>query len=120
MTEITPTVTVTEAALRLGATATPTPLLVDVREPDEYRIMRVPGAVSLPLSVLAVRLEELPRDRPLLLLCAAGARSARATDMLLTNGYAGAVNVAGGISAWSAAGLPVRTGPLAPGEGALV
>lgn len=119
MTESTPTVTVHEAADRLAAAGQPTPLLVDVREAHEFGVLRVPGAVLLPLSTFGTRFEELPHDRPLLMLCAAGARSARATEFLLGNGYPDATNVAGGITAWNAAGLPVRTGPVEPGEGDL-
>ena len=119
MTQSTPTVSVTQAAERLAATGQPAPLLVDVREPSEFAMMRVPGAVLLPLSTFTQRFQELPRDRPLLMFCAAGGRSARATDFLLANGYPDAANVAGGITAWNAAGLPVRTGPAGPGEGDL-
>jgi rhodanese-related sulfurtransferase len=94
-------------------------VLVDVREPSEFQMLRVPGAVLLPLSGFATRYEELPRDRPLLIMCAVGGRSARATDFLRANGYPDATNITGGITAWNAAGLPVRTGPVAPGEGDL-
>jgi rhodanese-related sulfurtransferase len=114
-----PTVSVTEASERLAASDEPTPLLVDVREASEFATMRVPGAVLVPLSTFTTRFEELPHDRPLLLLCAVGGRSARATEFLLANGYPDATNVAGGITGWSAAGLPVRTGPVEPGEGDL-
>jgi rhodanese-related sulfurtransferase len=119
MTQPTPTMTVTEASERLASDDQPAPLLVDVREASEFGLMRAPGAVLLPLSAFTTHFEELPRDRPLLLMCAMGGRSARATDFLLANGYPDATNVAGGITAWNAAGLPVRTGPIDPGEGDL-
>jgi rhodanese-related sulfurtransferase len=119
MIQQTPTITVTEASERLASAEPPAPLLVDVREPSEFSTMRVPGAVLLPLSTFTTRFEELPRDRPLLLMCAVGGRSARATEFLIANGYADATNVAGGIVGWNAAGLPVRTGPIEPGEGDL-
>lgn len=119
MTQSTPTITVIEAHERLTSGQRPAALLVDVREESEFGVMRAPGAVLMPLSVLGSRFEELPRDQPLLLLCAAGGRSARATDFLVANGYPSATNVAGGITAWHAARLPVRTGPLEPGEGDL-
>lgn len=118
MTQPTPTVTVTEAAASLAATDRPA-LVVDVRERSEFAMMRVAGAVLMPLSTFTQRFEELPHDRPLLMLCAAGARSGRATDFLLANGYADVANIAGGITAWNAAGLPIRTGPVGPGEGDL-
>jgi rhodanese-related sulfurtransferase len=119
MSEQTPTVTVTEASERLSSTGGSEPLLVDVRELSEFAMLRVPDSVLLPLSTFVTRFEELPRDRPLLLLCAVGGRSARATDFLIANGYPEAANVGGGIAAWNAAGLPVRTGPVRPGEGEL-
>ena len=119
MIQPTPTVTVAEASERLRSTDQPTPLLVDVREQGEFGVMRVPGAVLMPLSTFTTQFEDLPKDRPLLVMCAVGGRSARATDLLVANGYPQAVNVAGGITAWNAAGLPVRTGPLEPGEGDL-
>lgn len=119
MSQPTPTVTVTQAAERLDSTDQPAPMLVDVREESEFGVMRVPGAVLMPLSTFTTRFEELPHDRPLLLMCAVGGRSARATEFLVANGYPDATNVAGGITAWNAAGLPVRTGPVEPGAGEL-
>ena len=115
----TPTVTVTEAAARLNDGADPRPMLVDVREQNEFALMRVPGSVLLPLSTFATTFEQLPTDRPLLILCAVGGRSARATDFLRANGYADTVNIAGGITAWNAAGLTIRTGAPEAGEGDL-
>jgi rhodanese-related sulfurtransferase len=93
---------------------------VDVREANEFADVRLPeDVVLLPLSQFAARFEELPRDRPLLLMCAGGTRSAAATGHLLRNGYGDVVNVAGGINDWQAAGLPVKHGPVEPGEGEL-
>jgi len=114
-----PTVTVIEAAARLEAMTEPRPLLVDVRERNEFALMRAPGAVLMPLSTFTTTYEQLPTDRPLLMMCAVGGRSARATEFLRANGYTDAANVAGGISAWNAAGLSVRTGTPGDGEGDL-
>jgi rhodanese-related sulfurtransferase len=114
-----PAISVTEAAASLASTTESRPLLVDVREANEFALMRVDGAALVPLSGFAARFEELPHDRPLLLMCAAGGRSARATEFLRANGYPDATNVTGGITAWNAAGLPVRTGTPAAGEGDL-
>jgi rhodanese-related sulfurtransferase len=119
MTQQTPTVTVAQASERLASTDQPTPLLVDVREPSEFGMLRVPGSVLMPLSTFASRFQELPNDRPLLIMCAVGGRSARATEFLIGNGYPESFNIAGGITAWNGAGLPVRTGPVTPGEGDL-
>src|SRR5262245_19254499 len=95
------------------------PLLVDVRERYEFEAVRAPGVVLIPLSEFAMRYAELPRDRGLLLICAAGSRSQRAGEFLAASGYPDVANVAGGIIAWQAAGLPVASGPPAPGEGDL-
>ena len=119
MTQPTPTITVSDAHGRMTSTDQPAPLLVDVREASEFGVLRVPGAALLPLSTFTSRFEELPHDRPLLLLCAVGGRSARATDFLVANGYPDAHNIAGGITGWNAAGLPIRTGPVEDGEGEL-
>ena len=115
----TPTMTVTEAAARLDGESDPRPVLIDVREANEFALLRVPGAVLLPLSTFASTYEQLPTDRPLLVMCAVGGRSARATDFLRANGYTDATNIAGGITAWNRAGLAVRTGTPEAGEGGL-
>jgi len=114
-----PAVSVTEAAARLDTETEPRPLIVDVRERNEFGVMRVPGSVLLPLSTFMATYEQLPTDRPLLMLCAVGGRSGRATEFLRANGYPEAVNIAGGITAWNAAGLGIRTGTPEAGEGAL-
>jgi rhodanese-related sulfurtransferase len=95
----------------------PRPLLVDVRELDEVVAVRAEDVVVLPMSQFAMRFRELPEDRPLMIICASGGRSAMAAAFLAVNGYRDAVNVAGGTNAWERNGLPVRRGPLAPGEG---
>lgn len=114
-----PTVSAIEASDRLASPDQPAPLLVDVREPGEFGVIRVAGAVLMPLSTFTTQFEGLPHDRPLLIMCAVGGRSARATEFLLANGYPDAHNIAGGITAWNASGLPVRTGPPEAGEGDL-
>ncbi len=114
-----PTVSVKEAAKRLEADGPARPLVVDVRDTHEFARVRAEGAVLLPLGTFVHRFRELPADRPLLLICASGQRSASAAAFLLANGYPDVANVAGGTFAWLAAGLPVRTGLPAPGEGEL-
>lgn len=81
--------------------------LLDVREPAEYARGHLPAAVNLPLADLATRLDEIPRDRPLFLLCQAGGRSLRAARFLAQVGYVHLTNVRGGTAAWQAAGLPL-------------
>jgi rhodanese-related sulfurtransferase len=124
-----PTIDVHEAATGRSAGAGPNgaagaddasvPLLVDVRERNEFIEVRAPGAVLYPTSSFLLRFEELPRDRPLHVICNSGSRSAAVTAWLLRNGWTDVLNVAGGMSAWVRAGHAVRRGPLAPGEGDL-
>jgi phage shock protein E len=71
--------------------------VVDVRSPDEFRDGSYPGAVNIPLQLLASRLGELPKDRPVVLYCASGARSGMAARQLKQAGYADVIN-AGGLS----------------------
>ncbi len=115
-----PTVTAAEAHQRLAAAgeAVP-PLLVDVREPNEIVQVRAADVAVMPMSTFMLRYRELPTDRPLLMICRSGGRSAQATAFLLANGWTDVANVAGGMLSWEQAGLSVRRGPLAPGEGDL-
>jgi rhodanese-related sulfurtransferase len=94
-------------------------IIVDVREPDEFLAERAPGVALIPLSQFVARHQELPKDRPLLMLCAAGSRSASATAFLLQNGWTDVRNVSGGMMAWAASGLPTRGGRPDPDEGAI-
>jgi rhodanese-related sulfurtransferase len=75
--------------------------LLDVREPDEVLEWAFPGAVNIPLGELGGRTAELPTDRPLVVLCHSGVRSAAAADALERSGWA-AANLAGGAVAWVA------------------
>ena len=84
-------------------------LLIDVRGLDEFAQAHVPGAVPLPLNELVARVDELPRDRQVLVICAVGARSAQAVAYLTQLGH-DAVNVAGGTRAWVMDGRAYETG----------
>ncbi|HLJ81039.1 MAG TPA: rhodanese-like domain-containing protein, partial [Ktedonobacterales bacterium] len=86
--------------------------VLDVREPEEYAAGHVPGAASLPQSELATRLDEVPRDRPVLVICQSGARSRRSAQFLARMGYADVASVAGGTAAWREAGRPVEGGAV--------
>jgi len=93
--------------------------LIDVRTPAEYADARVPGAVNIPLSELAGRMDEISSDRSaeVFLICASGGRSGRATAALADAGFRKPVNVVGGTNAWKAAGLPVDSGSPTAGDG---
>jgi rhodanese-related sulfurtransferase len=77
------------------------PVVLDVREPWEIQIGALEGALAIPLGDLPARVTEVPRDRPVAIMCHHGARSARATAWLRGQGFARATNVAGGIDAWA-------------------
>ena len=110
-----PTVDVTEADRRLREDPAG-PILLDVREPNEFAAVRAPGAVLVPTSQFMARVGELPADRPLLVVCAMGSRSAAVTGYLVRTGRSDVANVMGGMDAWERAGLPVRRGPVADGR----
>jgi len=76
-------------------------LLLDVREPQEYEIARIDGAVLIPLGELPERLGELAGASNIVVHCHSGMRSARAVQFLRQNGIGNAVNLEGGIDAWS-------------------
>ncbi|MEP6480536.1 MAG: rhodanese-like domain-containing protein [Rhodoglobus sp.] len=82
-------------------------ILIDVREQGEWDAGHAPGAQLLPMSVIRGRLDELPADRQLLVICELGGRSLRVTSLLRQAGY-DAVNVAGGMSTWVAVGGPIE------------
>jgi rhodanese-related sulfurtransferase len=83
--------------------------VIDVREPDEYDEAHVPGAVLVPLATVPDRLDEVPSEGPVYVICAKGGRSLRAAEFYRSQGL-DAVNVAGGTTAWVEAGEPVDTG----------
>ena len=90
--------TVTELKSRIDRGTAPA--IVDVREPSEHQICRIPGAILIPLGDLPVRAHELDPGAEIILHCKSGARSARATKLLRDRGFANARNLKGGILAW--------------------
>jgi len=86
--------------------------VVDVREHAEFvgPLGRVPGAVSIPLAELPLRMAELDRTKPVVSVCRSGARSAQAVLMLGKAGFTQAANLAGGMLAWRAAGCTLDGG----------
>ena len=86
------------------------PLAIDVRAPREREQKHIEGSISLPLNHLAEHLQELPKDRPLLLYCAGGYRSSIAASVLQERAFARVQEIAGGLAAWEAAHLPVIAG----------
>jgi phage shock protein E len=70
-------------------------IIVDVRTPDEFRDGAYPGAKNIPLSDLGRRLGEIPKDKPVVLYCASGARSSSAARAMRQAGYADVINAGG-------------------------
>ena len=113
-----PSIDVVEAERRLREDED-RPVLLDVREPDEFSAVRVAGALLVPTSVFMTRVADVPADRPVMVMCHIGGRSAAVAGYLIRAGRNDVVNVAGGMDAWERAELPVRHGALEPGEGTL-
>jgi hydroxyacylglutathione hydrolase len=80
------------------------PLVLDIRNPKEVAQRRLEGSVNIPLNHLRDRLDELPKDRPILVHCAGGYRSSIAAGLLQQRGFE-VIELAGGLAAWDAAGL---------------
>jgi len=86
--------------------------IVDVREEDEHAATRVPDVPLLPMSAFLDRMDELPADRPLVIMCRSGRRSQQVADHLNAHGEHGEVaNLTGGILAWAEEGLPYEGEP---------
>ncbi len=79
-------------------------VIIDVREEDEYATGRIPGATLIPLGELAGRTDEVPTDKPVVMVCRSGNRSAQAVQILQKAGFTNVHNMTGGMSAWTAAG----------------
>lgn len=90
-------------------------VLLDVREADEWEAGHAPGATWVPLGSLEGARFDLPMNRRVVCICRSGNRSASATDALAQWGF-DAVNMAGGMAAWEAAGLPVVRDDGSPGR----
>jgi sulfur dioxygenase len=86
--------------------------ILDVREPDEFTgaLGHIAGAKLIPLGSLNQRFSEISKDKPVVLVCRSGARSAQATVMLKNAGYAKVANLAGGMQRWRSQNLPVEGG----------
>ena len=75
--------------------------LLDVREPSELEICRIPGAAAIPMGEIPDRIADLSRDQHLLVFCHHGGRSLRVAQFLCAQGFTAVSNVTGGIDAWA-------------------
>jgi hydroxyacylglutathione hydrolase len=86
------------------------PLVIDVRQANEYEMGHVPGSIHITAGSLPDRLAELPPDRPIATICASGLRASVAASILRLGGFEDVSWVASGVPAWKAAGHPVVRG----------
>ena len=83
-------------------------MLIDVREPTEFASGHIPEAINIPQAELATRLDEIPRDKPVLTICQAGSRSFRSAQFLAQQGMSQVQSVRGGTQAWREANFPIE------------
>ena len=99
-------ITIAQAAEKRGQGA----YILDVRQPEEWIQFHIPGAILIPLGELPSRLNEVPKDREVVVVCRTGRRSAQGRDILRDAGYSEVTSMAGGVTQWQAQGLPITTG----------
>jgi phage shock protein E len=85
------------------------PLVIDVRQPEEYSAGHIAGSKLIPLGELGKRVSELPKDKEIICVCASGSRSRSATKLLVNAGY-NAFDMQGGMFMWQRAKLPIKKG----------
>jgi rhodanese-related sulfurtransferase len=85
------------------------PFLLDVRQPEEFRLSHIPGAKLIPLGDLSSRMNEVPQGREIVCICASGHRSVPAVRKLMAAGYT-ASRMKNGMIAWQLAKLPINKG----------
>ena len=87
---------------------TPNLYILDVRTPDEYNQARMKNSVLIPDYELGKRLSEVPKNRPVLVICAVGARSKPASEFLVSKGYKEVYHLNDGLVGWYRAGMPIE------------
>jgi rhodanese-related sulfurtransferase len=83
------------------------PLVLDVRNPGEWKAGHIPESVNIPLNRIQERIAEVPRERRIAVHCAGGYRTSIAASILHQYGITNLIEMAGGLAAWEAAKLPV-------------
>jgi len=84
--------------------------ILDVREPEEWEEGHIPGATLIPLGELEGRVDELPRDREIVVACRSGNRSKAGRDILVEAGFTQVTSMSGGLTGWKSAGYPTVAG----------
>ena len=85
--------------------------ILDVRQPEEWNELHITDATLIPLGELPNRLNEIPKDREVVVVCRSGNRSQQGRDILRSAGYEQSTSMAGGMRDWQTKGLPVVSGP---------
>ncbi len=85
--------------------------LLDVRTPEEWVDYHAPDTTLIPLDELEARVNEVPQDQEIVVICRSGNRSQVGRDILLAAGFTNVTSVAGGLNGWKDAGYPIVTGP---------
>jgi rhodanese-related sulfurtransferase len=98
---------VAEASAKRDAGA----FVLDVRTQEEWNEVHIPGATLIPLDQLETRLNEVPKDKEVVVVCRSGNRSKPGRDALKAAGYTQVTSMSGGLKEWQAAKLPTVTGP---------
>jgi rhodanese-related sulfurtransferase len=86
--------------------------VLDVRTQEEWDEFHAPDTTHIPLDELESRLNELPKDEEIVVICRSGNRSQQGRDTLLENGFTAVTSVEGGLKEWSAAGYPIEARPI--------
>jgi rhodanese-related sulfurtransferase len=94
-------ITAPELAVWLADEARARPVLLDVREPWEFAICHIAGALAMPMNSVPARLQELEEDAPIVCICHHGARSLSVAAFLERQGFTQVINLAGGVHAWA-------------------
>ena len=94
-------ITATDLNLRLQ-NAEPHPLLLDVREPHEFKFCRIPGSINLPMNQVPAELAQFDPQRETVVICHHGMRSMQVANFLVGKGFTNILNLDGGVAAWAA------------------
>lgn len=82
-------------------------VVLDVRQPAEWKAGHIEGALHITGAELPSRIDDIPKDRPIASICGSGYRSSVSASLLMKHGHQNVTNVIGGMSAWKASGLPL-------------
>ncbi len=100
-------ISVDEAASKRQAGA----FILDVRQPEEWQEYHIPGSTLIPLDQLEARVNEVPRDQEVVVVCRSGNRSQAGRDILLNAKFQQVTSMAGGLKEWQTAGYETVSGP---------